>query len=170
MIFRRWEIPFNIKLNIKLLHVGNFNFIIFNYVSYILLDKTIGFSAYFSSNLANHHHKTVIYNTVQTNKGSGYSTATGIFTAPVVGTYVFMWHAMTTKSGSSNYCELYLYRNGVRLNFAAHADGHETAGGTDSGSNSALLTLSPGDTVFIKTGACYYLYSYPYTSFSGFKI
>ena len=67
----------------------------FNYVSYILSDKTIGFSAYITSPLANHNQKTVIYNTAETNKGSGYSTATGIFTVPVAGTYVFIWHAMT---------------------------------------------------------------------------
>ena len=137
---------------------------------FILSDKTIGFSAYRTSSLTNYHQKTVIYNTAQTNKGSGYNTATGIFTAPVAGTYVFIWHAMTKHKSIGYFCQLYLCRNGVRLNFAAHADGNETTGGTDSGSNSVVLSLSIGDTVFIKTASCYYLYSEPFTSFSGFKI
>ena len=77
---------------------------------------------------------------------------------------------MTHTSGSSYYCELYLYINGTRLNFIAYPSSNGKTTGSDSASNSAVLTLSPGDTVFIKTDACYYLFSYPYTSFSGFKI
>ena len=77
---------------------------------------------------------------------------------------------MTQHYGSGYYCQLYLYRNGAKLNFVAEANSYGRSSGYDSASNSAVLTLSIGDTVGIKTETCYYLYARPFTSFSGFKI
>ena len=56
------------------------------------------------------------------------------------------------------------------LRFTAYPDAGGRTGGNDSASNSVVLPLSTGDTVWIKTSNCYYLYSNPYSSFSGFKI
>ena len=142
-------------------------FYVIHSASLFFSDKTVGFSAYRTTPLSNHHGKTVIYNATQTNKDSGYNTATGIFTAPVAGTYVFLWNAMTNRSGH-NFCALYLYRNGARLNFKASS--YMVGDIIDSSSNSAVLTLAIGDIVGIITGYCYYFVGHPYTSFSGFKI
>ena len=118
----------------------------------------------------NYNSKPVVYGNVETNMGSGYNKSTGLFTAPVAGTYVFIWHVMTYKTGSG-YCYLYLYRNGAQLQFTAYADVRGRTDGNDAGSNSAILNLNTGDTVGIRTyGGCGYLYGSEYTSFSGFII
>ena len=101
--------------------------------------------------------------------GNGYNTTTGLFTANVVGTYVFIWHAMTHNYDSGT-CYLHLYISGTAIQFTAVANSQERAGGTDSASNSAVLTLDTGDTVGIRTGSCGYLWARPFTSFSGFKL
>ena len=129
--------------------------------------EKIAFTASLASTLSDHHQKPVIYSTVQTNIGSGYSATTGVFTAPMAGTYVFVWHGVIHKS---SYCELNLYKNGNGLQFWAVADSRGVADATDSGSNSAVLTLNTGDTVGIRTVTCGYLYPLPFTTFSGFKI
>ena len=136
---------------------------------FILADATIGFIAHLTSPLSTHHDKPVIYDAVETNEGSGYNTSTGLFTAPVAGTYVFMWHAMTLNIGSG-YCVLILYRNDALLKFRAEADSRMRTGGNDAASSSAILTMNNGDTVGIKTGTCGYLFGRQWTSFSGFKI
>ena len=138
---------------------------------YVLFaDTTIGFTAKLRFRRSDHHNKPVIYDVVETNTGSGYSTTTGILTAPVDGTYVFILHAMAYNS-CSGWCDLYLYRNGAQLLFTAYADSNGRTGGSDSASNSAVLTLDIVDTVGIRTGSyCGYMYERPWMSFSGFKI
>ena len=132
-------------------------FYFFKCVCFILADTTIGFTALLTSVLSNHHNKPVIYDVIETNEGSGYNTLTGIFTASVEGTYVFMWHAVTDTRGIG-FCLLYLYRNGARLQLTANADSRTRTDGTDNASNSAVLTLNTGDTVGIRTyDGCNYL-------------
>ena len=121
------------------------------------------------SYLEDHNYRQVIYDSIKTNKGSGYSSSTGIFTAPMEGTYVFIWNAMTYHTGNY-YCELYLYRNSIRQRFQANADARGRTDGHDNGSNCVLLSLNVGDRVGIRTKNCNYLYPEPNTSFSGFKI
>ena len=77
---------------------------------------------------------------------------------------------MTYSSSNSYYCQLNLFRNGAGLNSMAEGNSYGRTGGSDSDSNSAVLTLSSGDTVWIRTGSCDYLIERPYSSFSGFKI
>ena len=136
-------------------------------IIYSVSEKTICFTAYLSSGLTNYSHKIVVYDLVETNKGQGYNTSSGVFTAPRAGDYFFIWNVMTR--GNGRYCYLYLYKNGVQANFVAHADTSTTLG-SDSGSNSVVLSLSAGDRVWTRTFGCDYLYRHPFTSFSGFKI
>ena len=137
----------------------------------LFVDTTIGFTALLTSALSNHNQKHVIYDVVETNEGSGYNTSTGLFTAPVAGTYVFIWHAMTYAHATGfKTCYLYLHKNYKLLYFTAFADSVGRNGGNDAASNSAVLTLNAGDTVGIRTAECGNLYRRPYTSFSGFKL
>ena len=132
-------------------------------------DVSVSFSAYLSSSLSNHHSQIIVYNEVETNEGSAYDQETGIFTAPANATYFFTWHGMTF--GQTYYCHMFLYKNDARMNFAAMADmSGRSGGGNDSGSNSAVLSLTMGDRLWIQTVTCFHLHPKPYTSFSGFKI
>ena len=140
--------------------IGSYSICSFNKdVCFIFSDTctTIAFTASLSYNLINHHNKQVIFNTVATKAGSGYNTTTGIFTAPVEGNYFFIWHVETANIDNA-YCYLYLYKNNNGLQFTANADSRGRNGGSDSGSNSAVLFLHEGDYVGIRTSACYYLH------------
>ena len=44
----------------------------------------------------------IVFNTADVNKGSGYDTSTGLFTAPVAGTYFFSFHGFCTSSSGGN--------------------------------------------------------------------
>ena len=123
-----------------------------------------------TSTLNNYDHKPVKYDVVQTNKGSGYSVATGVFTAPEEGAYVFIWHAFISQAISDPRCELYIYRNGAKLQFSALADARGKTSGFDTASSSVVLYLNIGDIVGIRTEECHQLLPIPETSFSGFKI
>ena len=113
------------------------------------------FSAYRSSSIpSDYSYRVMVYDRVHVNKGSGYSTSTGIFTAPVGGEYFFSWHS--TTYGADNYCELWIYKNGSYLVLNALADTHGKSG-YDSASNSIVLSLLTGDNVLIHTGSCDFL-------------
>jgi hypothetical protein len=55
---------------------------------YVTTPYQVSFNAYASASLSGGQNP-VVFNTVRHNKGSGYSTSTGRFTAPVDGTYFF---------------------------------------------------------------------------------
>ena len=132
-------------------------------------EKTVGFNAKLKSSLSNYHQQSVIYDAIDTNQSSGYSATSGLFTASMEGTYVFIWNGVTNNS-TTGYCELYLHRNGIDLQYRALADARGRSDGHVSASISAVLYLNAGDTVGIKTGNCNHLHGSPWTSFSGFKI
>ena len=69
-------------------------------LSYLELDAinaygAVGFSAVMTVNASISDGSAVIYDTAHTNLGSGYDTTSGTFTAPVEGTYVFHFHALS---------------------------------------------------------------------------
>ena len=139
-------------------------------VCYTFADTPIAFTAQHTSSRS-HYSERVKYDKVETNDGSGYNASTGIFTAPVAGTYMFLWHVMTTSDNARGYCYQYLYKNGAQLQFLAVADAQGNTDRSDAASNSAVLTLNTGDTVSIRVhGSCGYLYGRQYTFFSGFRI
>ena len=61
--------------------------------------SAVAFSAGVTKHLVYQHAETVIYDRVFTNIGSGYNSATGIFTCPTSGIYVF--EVIWLRSGMS---------------------------------------------------------------------
>uniref|UniRef100_A0A3Q2D0V9 Complement C1q tumor necrosis factor-related protein 3-like n=2 Tax=Cyprinodon variegatus TaxID=28743 RepID=A0A3Q2D0V9_CYPVA len=90
---------------------------------------------------------TIIYRTVITNVGNAYNQHTGIFAAPVAGTYyfTFFYHA-----GGSEAVSLALMKNNeVIVTAYDHKTSHD---GADNGGNAAFLQLQQGDHVYMRLG------------------
>ncbi|XP_062587135.1 uncharacterized protein LOC134248757 [Saccostrea cucullata] len=104
------------------------------------LQSEVAFSVGLSHN--EHSSSKIVFNVVFLNQQNSYSTNTGIFTAPVAGIYAFHYHALAQRA-LSEWVEL--YHNKMYVNsLYAHA-----AGGYGPGSNSAVLELDVGDTVYL---------------------
>ncbi|XP_052776748.1 heavy metal-binding protein HIP-like [Mya arenaria] len=112
--------------------------------------------------------ETIVFKTVVTNEGGAYDGTTGVFTAPVNGTYVFYSNIMT-KEGTSietslkvnDINKLYLYSGGP-------------TGFYGPGSNMAVLNLNSGDKVkMVKHGPWgsepFYIHV-NWSTFSGFLL
>ena len=108
--------------------------------------------------------RTVVYDKVLTNIGSGYNAADGIFTASRAGIYLFIWNSMTNRGQ----CFLYFYKNGVNTKVTAFSDA--TSAFTDTGSSSLILELKTGDRVWIHDAGCSFLYGREFLTFTGCKI
>lgn len=67
----------------------------------------VGFSAVMTVNASISDGSTVIYNNVITNVGHSYDTTSGTFTAPLEGTYVFHFHALSHVDKVSYTIEIY---------------------------------------------------------------
>ena len=107
----------------------------------------------------------VLYDKVLVNTGNAYSPQTGEFTCPRGGVYVFTWSTMSRNT--NEHCYAYIYRNGVAslMTFA-----YETSSNYEVASNTEIFHLNQGDRVWIQTTECDWLYGYPYTAFSGWKL
>lgn len=71
----------------------------------------VGFSAVMTVNASISDGSTVIYNNVITNVGHSYDTTSGTFTAPLEGTYVFHFHALSHVDKVSYTIEIYHQAN-----------------------------------------------------------
>ena len=93
----------------------------------------------------------VIFDEVRTNQGGAYNGRTGIFLAPVAGTYVF---SLTFEifSGTSHPKEGYLYlmkRGQIQLTLLA--DTHEQTGQNDMVTGTVVLALNAGDEIRVES-------------------
>jgi hypothetical protein len=84
----------------------------------------------------------VIYNQTIQNIGSHFNTATGKFTAPVAGMYIFQ--ASAYSLGGTNFTQAWLVVNGARANYIDQV--YSTTGATIF-SATFLIYLSANDTV-----------------------
>jgi hypothetical protein len=109
----------------------------------------IAFTAYLSQ--TNEHTvvgKPIIFDKVLLNDGSGYNNNTGVFTAPLTGTYLFSFHFDTKKLTF-----IRLVVNGVNQ-VDAVANPHTGATGRAAhsmGGNTAIVHIGHGDAVMVQT-------------------
>ena len=101
-----------------------------------------------------------------TNTNDVYSTATGYFTAPVNGTYIF---AVQMCQESKKYIHIQIY---AELTLIANSAIYDTAGYGPCSTTTAVAILSAGNKVHVKSGASssgdiIAQSSYRWASFSG---
>ncbi|XP_065927336.1 uncharacterized protein MCAP_0864-like [Magallana gigas] len=113
---------------------------------------------------------TLVFPTVIYSEGTGYNpTGTGIFTAPIAGTYVFY---VSVQSAFQKYIHLDIVMNGSsKVRAMAYYSGSSSSI-HQTGTNLVILHLQTGDSVWVKrgSGTGYYSNSIPVTTFSGFKL
>ena len=115
-------------------------------------------------------HKAFVYDRIETNAGNAYNSATGKFTAPGDGMYVF--HTSTAAYDKS-WSTIEIVKNGEIKDI-----GFVDAGNHDDralSSTMTILSLKKGDVVHVRAGIEYggrYLESNQYVrmTFSGFKL
>ncbi|XP_047194913.1 complement C1q-like protein 4 isoform X1 [Hippoglossus stenolepis] len=88
--------------------------------------------------------KSLIFKRVFSNTGDAYDQNTGIFTAPVGGSYFF---SFSTYGYNTHVMGAMLMKNGL-LQISTHES--PTADGSDSSSNSVVLRLAAGDKVHVE--------------------
>lgn len=127
------------------------------------------FAAYRASSQQN-SGTTLIFNTEQFDQGSNYNNATGIFTAPLAGVYVFSASAEFTNSTGGNV--------GMQLRIVGNTAGEVASqsalyatGTTFSVSCSVVVRLAANETVQVTTNtalaALFVMTATTYTRFSG---
>ena len=140
-------------------------------MTYFFVSDKIAFHASLSTNIpGTTSGQTIVFNQVDTNLGGGYSSTTGVFTAPVAGTYVFSLTFFMYYSSSSyaSNGELYIMKNQdqsirVLVKLDNNAD-QGTASGT-------VLSLNKGDQVYVQaSSADMYIGGGKYSYFSGFLL
>ncbi|XP_062613647.1 cerebellin-2-like [Saccostrea cucullata] len=127
----------------------------------------VAFSAFMSSAKNYGQDQTWIFDTVLVNEGNHFNRASGTFTSPSAGTYVFSWATLTNPGNAAH---PYLRVNGVYKGKTAFNQLNSKQQLWSSGSNSIVLSLKEGDRVNIASG---YLGAYAreeFSSFSGWKL
>ncbi|OWF45157.1 Caprin-2 [Mizuhopecten yessoensis] len=103
-------------------------------------NTVVAFSAGLTNTTQSHVATNVTYDRVFVNGGNGYNNQTGVFKAPLGGTYVFMFHAL---SQSNQPLRLDLYHN---LDYIATGYAHAVHDYATS-SNAVVLTIDRGNVV-----------------------
>lgn len=110
---------------------------------------------------------TIVYNNVLLNIGSGYSASTGIFTAPVSGTYQFN---ITAISATGGYVETAVYYNGTS-SMVFNIRGSGSTGTTAGAGGGFCYFMNATDTMRCGVaGSASQFGDGPYTTFSGYLI
>ena len=125
----------------------------------------MAFTAAVTSASSTWNSGTLIFNVVISNIGDGYNKSTGVFTAPMAGTYVFYVSANEYAAQNLGLDIVLNNVSKVRL-FAPPPATHQT------GTNMVVLTLEKGDQVWVKHsyGKGYWTHKVPLTTFTGFMI
>jgi hypothetical protein len=112
----------------------------------------------------------IIWNQITVNKGSGYSTITGKFTAPVSGYYEFIYGGCSGRTDWS--AEMHAHKNGGSR--IAGASAYAAGGSGHWGRhlmNTIILELKAGETFHLSQPSCnqdmYGSSTYAYNFFSG---
>lgn len=129
------------------------------------MSRKIGFTATASGTTSSWNSGTLIFPAIIRNNGNGYNPGTGVFTAPLAGTYVFY---VSVQSYYNQDIHVDIVLNGV-TQVRTMAQG--SSGPYDASSNLVVLILQKEDRVWVKhrAGNGYYNDG-PMTTFSGFHI
>ena len=129
-------------------------------------NRKVAFTAAVTSPSNTWNSGNLIFNRIVSNLGNGYNHRTGVFTAPVAGTYVF-YVSINEYHKLGIGLEIVL-NNVSKVRLLGYSDSiHQT------GTNMVVLNLQKNDGVCVRRywGKGYYTYSdVPLTTFSGFMI
>ncbi|KAJ8302276.1 hypothetical protein KUTeg_021263 [Tegillarca granosa] len=111
------------------------------------------------------------FENVLLNEGNGYNSATGEFTAPTDGVYVFSW-TILTKETEAIAADLYLGSSRKARLFADARGGTTSNSMDDSASNTIAIRLTRGQKVSIRVDSVWdnFVDGNNWSSFSGHRI
>ncbi|KAK3106534.1 hypothetical protein FSP39_022088 [Pinctada imbricata] len=115
--------------------------------------------------------ETIVFDKCTENQGQGYNPATGKFTAPRDGTYVFTWTIIT--NGNNHRINVDLNLNGSLLGRAQSDSRSGRQNG--SGSNTVVVNLTRDDVLYLSCGDWggrheHRIYGHTHSTFSGWTI
>ncbi|KAK7462068.1 hypothetical protein BaRGS_00038516 [Batillaria attramentaria] len=110
-------------------------------------------------------HSTLIFDKIVYNLGNGYSTRTGIFTAPVSGVYSFFLNAMSVTSHHA--LRLQIAREGSTLDTVYAEGGNDV---NDQGSSEVTTHLRAGQQVWVRQYNGNAVRGGYYTIFTGYLV
>ncbi|XP_045183918.2 complement C1q-like protein 4 isoform X1 [Mercenaria mercenaria] len=124
--------------------------------------KAVAFTATLDHEVKVGNGDTLTFNNILNNAGNGYNSDTGIFTAPIAGTYIFAFHIehWETKELTAQL----MLDNTIQVSSVVYPGGKSTQSG-----NTAVIGLQMGQTVWVKTseGQLYGSETFHGTTFSG---
>ncbi|KAL4222604.1 hypothetical protein ACF0H5_018645 [Mactra antiquata] len=136
----------------------------------IYLGSTVAFYAKLKYDSTLSIGKTLVFPVVQTNIGDAYDRRTGVFTAPVDGTYVF---SLVIACEAGNYLEVSIVTGQYDMVYNSICKNPESNGVHQNG-GSAIVTLKRGDRITVKmmwpSGNDTVAVGRGFSSFSGFLV
>ncbi|XP_060553740.1 complement C1q-like protein 3 [Ruditapes philippinarum] len=112
--------------------------------------KTVAFMAQLTKHMVNpRQHTVVVFDAVLTNVGGAYKPSSGVFLAPVNGTYTIHLVASSSPKSTSEYLHLYIMHNMLKVGYIFLDQIPDRA---LIRSTSIVIQLRAGDTVFVKIG------------------
>ncbi|XP_022107342.1 complement C1q tumor necrosis factor-related protein 3-like [Acanthaster planci] len=127
----------------------------------------VAFSAFLSTHFRGGNGDVVVFSNVETNIGDDYNSQTGVFTCSVAGVYYFSVNLMSLNNDAGVYHHLKKNRQTIITLHDNQQNFHHQS------SNSAILILAVGDTVWLEAGGQsrgIYGDSRHFSDFSGFLI